>query len=54
MRIDNITRTETYVQLDSDGWRMLTPTNATIFVDENDSVTVKTTGSRKSLGYAVK
>lgn len=56
MKINNITKTETYIQLDGDdGWQMLTPASQTIFVDDDSgAISVKTTGSRKTIGYKVK
>ena len=55
MKINSITKTETYIQLDcADNVQMLMPASATIFVDESDSISVKTTGSRKTIGYQAK
>ena len=55
MKINSITRTETYIQLDGDnGYMMLTPASQTIFITEEESITVKPTASRKALGYQAK
>lgn len=55
MKFDNIVKTETYIELQGEnGYKMLMPASATIFVDESDSISVKTTGSRKTIGYQAK
>lgn len=55
MKINNITKTETYIQLDcEDNVQYLMPASATIFIDESDSISVKTIGSRKTVGYQPK
>ena len=46
-----LTKTDTYIELsDANGNKMLIPTTAAIIVDdESNSLSVKTTGSRKTI-----
>lgn len=55
IKFNNLIKTETYIELDAeDGGKMFMPASATIFVDDNsNAISVKTTGSRKTIGYVV-
>lgn len=56
IKFTDINKTETYVELTTDnGEKMLMPTSSAIFVDdESGAISVKTTGSRKTIGYKIK
>ena len=56
MKFDNIVKTETYIELQGEnGYKMLMPASATILVDDNSgAISVKSTASRKTIGYANK
>lgn len=56
IRFDTITKTDEYVELTtSDGQKMILPTSTVIFVeDESNDVSIKTIGSRKTIGLIPK
>lgn len=56
MKINSITKTETYVELTGDNnYKMLMPTSSAILIDDNSgAISVKSTASRKTIGYANK
>ena len=55
MNFNDVIKTETYIELDGDnGYKMLMPTSSAIFVDdESNAISVKTIGSRKTIGLVI-
>ena len=55
MRFISYTVTDTYYEfVGENGEKMLIPSTNVILVDDGNSITVKTTGGRATVGYLVK
>lgn len=55
MKFNTYSKTDTYYEfLGDNGLKVLCPINSVILVDDGATISVKTVGSRKTIGYIVK